>query len=162
MFAGSARIHDRSSEKERRENKFIFADGGNDARNVENRPARRAAPWHLLPDARRPRGRRTIMLELTCPCCGATGAETEFHPGGEAHLVRHGPGASDDAFLDYLFHRKNPRGVHFERWRHAFGCGKWFHVARNTATLEVYGAYAADAPGPTEAILERIARRTAA
>ena len=100
------------------------------------------------------------MLEMTCPCCGARGAETEYAPGGEAHLTREGPGASDDAFLDYLFLRKNPKGVHFERWRHAFGCGKWFHVARNTATLEVYGAYAADAPGPTDQILSRIAART--
>ena len=100
------------------------------------------------------------MLEITCPVCGAQGAETEFHPGGEAHLTREGPGASDDAFTDYLFHRRNPRGVHFERWRHAFGCGKWLHLARNTATLEIYGAYRADMAGPPEDILARIAERT--
>ena len=99
------------------------------------------------------------MLEITCPVCGARGAETEFHPGGEAHLRREGPGASDDAFMDYLFHRKNPRGVHFERWRHAFGCGKWFHLARDTATLEIYGAYEASAPGPTPETLARISER---
>ncbi len=29
-------------------------------------------------------------------------------------------------FEDYLFMRENPKGVHFERWRHAYGCGKWF------------------------------------
>ena len=52
-----------------------------------------------------------------------------------------GPGSADDAFADYLFERRNPRGVHFERWRHAFGCGKWFHVARDTATLEIFGSY---------------------
>ena len=83
------------------------------------------------------------MLRLTCPCCGVEGEETEFAAGGEAHITRHGPGASDTEFTAYLFERKNPRGVHFERWRHAFGCGKWFHAARCTATLEVFGTYSA-------------------
>lgn len=83
------------------------------------------------------------MIILTCPCCGITGEETEFAPGGEAHLTRFGPGSTDQDFTSYLFERRNPRGVHFERWRHAFGCGKWFHVARCTATLEVFGSYTA-------------------
>jgi sarcosine oxidase subunit delta len=100
------------------------------------------------------------MLLIACPACGVTAAETEFAAGGEAHLKRVGPDGSDDAFLDYLFHRKNPKGVHFERWRHQYGCGKWFHMARNTATLEVYGVYPADAAGPPPAVLARIAERT--
>ena len=66
------------------------------------------------------------MLLLTCPCCGVTAEETEFAPGGEAHLTRSGPGSTDAEFDSYMFNRKNPRGVHFERWRHAYGCGKWF------------------------------------
>ncbi|MAS42770.1 MAG: sarcosine oxidase subunit delta [Rhodobacteraceae bacterium] len=99
------------------------------------------------------------MLLLTCPHCGVSAEETEFHPGGEAHLKRFGPGASDDAFAGYLFERANPRGVHFERWRHVFGCGKWFHLARCTASLEVFGAYPADVTGPPEEILDRIRAR---
>jgi len=79
------------------------------------------------------------MLILTCPCCGVTAEETEFHQGGEAHLTRHGPGSSDDDFHSYLFAKENPRGVHFERWRHVYGCGKWFIAARDTLTLEIYG-----------------------
>ena len=83
------------------------------------------------------------MLLLTCPNCGAVCAETELAPGGEAHLKRMGPGSGDQAFADYLFARKNPKGVHFERWRHAYGCGKWFHAARCTVTLEVFATYPA-------------------
>lgn len=83
------------------------------------------------------------MLILTCPYCDTTAEETEFTAGGEAHLKRVDASGSDDAFNTYLFSRKNPRGVHFERWRHAFGCGKWFHLARCTQTLEVFGAYPA-------------------
>ena len=53
------------------------------------------------------------MLLLTCPSCGATAEETEFAPGGEAHLRRAGPGSSDAEFEAYLFLRRNPRGVAF-------------------------------------------------
>jgi sarcosine oxidase subunit delta len=88
------------------------------------------------------------MLLITCPVCGVSGSETEFHCGGEAHLKREGPEAGDDAFAAYLYDRRNPRGPHLERWRHAYGCGKWFNLARCTATLRVFGAYPADAPAP--------------
>jgi sarcosine oxidase, subunit delta len=83
------------------------------------------------------------MLTLECPNCGVMADETELSPGGEAHLKRFGPGASDEDFEGYLFHRANPKGVHFERWRHANGCGKWFHAARCTTTLEVFATYTA-------------------
>ncbi len=99
------------------------------------------------------------MLLLTCPSCGVSGEETEFAPGGEAHLQRAGPGSDEAAFADYLFERRNPRGVHLERWRHAFGCGKWFHVARDTATLEMFGAYPAHDPWPPEAVVAAIRAR---
>jgi sarcosine oxidase subunit delta len=74
------------------------------------------------------------MLILECPYCGVKAEETELAAGGEAHLKRFGPGSSDEEFHDYLFMRENPKGVHFERWRHANGCGKWFHAARCTMT----------------------------
>ncbi len=40
------------------------------------------------------------------------------------------------------------KGVHFERWRHTYGCGKWFLAARCTATLEVFGTYPAQVSEP--------------
>jgi sarcosine oxidase subunit delta len=96
------------------------------------------------------------VLILTCPCCGVAADETELAPGGEAHLKRFGPGSSDDDFEGYLFHRANPKGVHFERWRHAYGCGKWFLAARCTNTLEVFGTYPAQTPAPPQDILDVI------
>jgi sarcosine oxidase subunit delta len=96
------------------------------------------------------------VLILTCPCCGIAADETELAPGGEAHLKRFGPGSSDDEFEGYLFHRANPKGVHFERWRHAYGCGKWFLAARCTNTLEVFGTYPAQTPAPPQDILDVI------
>ena len=99
------------------------------------------------------------MLLLSCPNCGAACAETELAPGGEAHIRRHGPGSSDEDFTRYMFLRRNPKGVHFERWRHAYGCGKWFHAARCTASLEVFGTYPADTSEPPAEILARIRAR---
>ncbi len=96
------------------------------------------------------------MLRLTCPHCGVTAEETELHPGGEAHLVRAGPGASDEAFEAWLFARRNPMGVHFERWRHVHGCGKWFIAARHTVTLEVFGTYPAQTKAPPAELIGRI------
>ncbi len=99
------------------------------------------------------------MLMLTCPCCGVTAEETEFAPGGPAHLTRHGPGSSDDDFDAYMFQRDNPRGVHLERWRHAHGCGKWFLAARCTMTLEVFATYSAQTTEPPVDVVAKIRAR---
>ena len=99
------------------------------------------------------------MLILRCPYCGVDADETELTAGGEAHLRRMAPGSSDMEFEDYLFLRENPYGAHFERWRHTNGCGKWFHAARDTASLEVYGTYSAQVTEPPEEIREAIAAR---
>lgn len=96
------------------------------------------------------------MLTLTCPYCHVAAEETELAPGGEAHLKRFGPGSSDDDFDAYMFMRKNVRGVHFERWRHAYGCAKWFLAARDTATLEVFGTYPAQCKEPPPDLVARI------
>jgi len=96
------------------------------------------------------------MLLLTCPYCGVSADETELSPGGEAHLKRFGPGSSDEDFEGYLFMRHNQKGVHFERWRHTYGCGKWFLAARCTATLEVFGTYSAQTNEPPQEIIAKI------
>ncbi|SOB99548.1 sarcosine oxidase subunit delta [Rhodobacter maris] len=99
------------------------------------------------------------MLTLTCPYCGVTVEETELYPGGEAHLKRFGPGSTDAEFESYMFARKNPKGVHFERWRHAYGCGKWFLAARDTVTWEVFGTYSAQTPEPPAALVATIKQK---
>ena len=76
------------------------------------------------------------MLLLECPWCGLRD-EPEFVYGGTTHIQRPPPSATDWEWSEYLYFRDNPRGVHHERWRHAFGCGQWFNVARDTVTHEV-------------------------
>jgi sarcosine oxidase, subunit delta len=89
------------------------------------------------------------MLLIACPYCGPR-AESEFTCGGESHITRPGPSekVSDEAWADYLFFRKNPKGVHYERWCHSFGCRQWFNVARDTLTHEIKAVYRMGAPRP--------------
>jgi len=56
--------------------------------------------------------------------------------------------ASDAQWAQYLFFRDNPKGVHLERWRHAYGCGLWFNLARHTVTHEVLAVYPISAAPP--------------
>ena len=82
------------------------------------------------------------MLLITCPGCGPR-AEIEFSCGGEAHIARPAdPGSmSDEAWADYLFMRKNPRGAHREQWNHSSGCRRWFNVERDTVTYRINAVY---------------------
>ena len=99
------------------------------------------------------------MLSLKCPYCGQHKDETELAAGGEAHLTRQGPDSSEQEFEAYMFHRKNAKGVHFERWRCAMGCGKWFHAARCTISMEVFGTYSAQTTAPPADILKTIKQK---
>ena len=85
-------------------------------------------------------------MQLHCPCCGARD-ESEFVCAGTSHIARPPLASSDAEWADYLFFRDNPKGLHLERWRHAYGCGLWFNVARDTLTHEVLAVYGmGDAP----------------
>ncbi|MDP6344065.1 MAG: sarcosine oxidase subunit delta [Alphaproteobacteria bacterium] len=83
------------------------------------------------------------MLLIDCPWCGPRD-EVEFSCGGEAHIVRPPEPAnlSDAEWGDYVFMRQNRKGVHYERWCHGHGCGRWFNVARDTVSHQVLAVYA--------------------
>jgi sarcosine oxidase subunit delta len=87
------------------------------------------------------------MMQIRCIHCGPRD-ENEFNCGGTSHMTRPGLQESDEAWGEYLFFRDNPKGLHFERWRHTFGCGQWFNIARDTVTHEIRAVYAITAPPP--------------
>ncbi len=89
------------------------------------------------------------MLLISCPWCGPRD-EIEFRCGGQSHVARPGPPeeVSDADWTDYLFTRLNPKGIHFERWVHAFGCRRWFNMARDTVTHEIKAIYRMDEAAP--------------
>jgi sarcosine oxidase subunit delta len=82
------------------------------------------------------------MLVIPCPWCGPR-PENEFHYGGQAHVIRPAdPSSVDDAaWTAYLYLRDNPRGRHAERWRHQYGCGRFFNCVRDTVTDRIAASY---------------------
>ena len=80
------------------------------------------------------------MLQIPCPYCGQRD-EKDFTYGGEAHVTRPFFDVSNEEWADYLFNRDNTKGIHYERWVHSFGCGRWFNMARDTVTHEIYAVY---------------------
>ena len=76
------------------------------------------------------------MLLIRCPYCERDLPELEFAYAGEAHIARpQDPSQlTDEEWRDFLFIRSNPRGVHFERWRHINGCARFFNAARETVS----------------------------
>jgi sarcosine oxidase subunit delta len=89
------------------------------------------------------------MLLIRCPWCGAR-PENEFRYGGEAHIARpRDPESVDDqAWAAFLYMRGNPKGVHYERWRHIHGCGRFFNCVRNTVSDRILVTYRPDDPRP--------------
>lgn len=92
------------------------------------------------------------MLLIVCPYCGKR-PEIEFTYGGQAHLTRAAqPSDLDDqAWADYLYMRKNTKGIYAERWRHARGCGRFFNALRDTTTDHIVATYRVDEPPPRPA-----------
>jgi sarcosine oxidase subunit delta len=90
------------------------------------------------------------MLLILCPYCGAERPELEFRHGGEAHIARPvDPAAADDAaWAEYLYFRSNSKGVLAERWRHVFGCGRFFNCLRDTVSDKILAVYKAGEPRP--------------
>ena len=82
------------------------------------------------------------MFTIECPWCG-TRDQSEFTCHGEAHIARplDTEKLSDEEWGDYVFFRNNPKGMHSERWVHAFGCRRWFNAVRNTATDRITATY---------------------
>ena len=89
------------------------------------------------------------MLIIDCPYCGPR-PEPEFAHGGEAHIARPADPskATDQEWLEFLYLRKNTRGVFAERWRHARGCGRFFNALRDTTTDHVLATYRAGEKPP--------------
>lgn len=83
------------------------------------------------------------MLRITCPHCGPRD-EVEFTYRGDATVTRPAPDAPIDAFHDYLYLRRNPRGWQVEWWQHNSGCRAFLRVLRHTMTHEVRGVVTAD------------------
>ncbi len=83
------------------------------------------------------------MLLIECPWCGERD-ESEFSYAGEAHIARplETEKLSDRQWADYLFMRKNAKGLHREQWLHAAGCRRYFNAERDTVSYRITATFA--------------------
>lgn len=90
------------------------------------------------------------MLLIHCPYCEEDRPELEFANAGEAHIVRPTNMAeiSDEDFENFFFTRTNPKGLHYERWRHIHGCARFFNAVRDTVSDKFVMTYKAGEPRP--------------
>ena len=77
-------------------------------------------------------------MRIVCPWCGPRPLN-EFTYGGDATKSRPSrpEAASLDVWMDYVYLRKNPAGLHREYWHHGSGCRSWLVVTRDTVTHEI-------------------------
>jgi sarcosine oxidase subunit delta len=88
-------------------------------------------------------------MRITCWYCGPRSVG-EFVYRGDATVVRPAadPAQLLDAqarqrWVDYVYLRENPAGVHRELWQHTAGCRAWLVVTRDTTTHEISEVVAA-------------------
>ena len=92
------------------------------------------------------------MLLIACPWCRPR-PENEFRYAGEAHIARptNADALDDAAWADFLYMRGNPKGVHYERWRHVHGCARFFNTVRHTVSDKIEATYKPGARRPDPA-----------
>ena len=79
------------------------------------------------------------MLLINCPWCGER-TQSEFAYVGDANVVRPDPNTvSDQEWINYIYIRSNPKGVHDELWQHIAGCRCFVKVRRDTVSHEIIG-----------------------
>ena len=91
------------------------------------------------------------MLKETFEGSTLGGAGDFFSVGHDVRRIRplETEKLSDEACANYLFMRKNPKGLHREQWQHASGCRRYFNVERDTATYKISGSYKIDEQPPS-------------
>lgn len=77
-------------------------------------------------------------MRIACPHCGERSLD-EFVYSGDATVKRPDAMSPDAlaAFVDYVYVRDNPSGLHRELWYHAAGCHAWLVVTRGVTTHEI-------------------------
>jgi len=76
-------------------------------------------------------------MRIDCPHCGLRSIE-EFTIRSEVPPARPDEDAGQDAFVDYVYIDRNPRGRNVEHWHHSSGCRAWLVVERDVVTHEIF------------------------
>jgi sarcosine oxidase subunit delta len=87
------------------------------------------------------------MKILHCPTNGPRPIQ-EFHFGGEFRPMPDSEAATDEEWVEYVFHRRGEPGIKREWWYH-IPSGTWFIAERNVGTDEALRTYLYEAEATT-------------
>ena len=84
-------------------------------------------------------------MRIDCPWCGPRPLE-EFNYSGDATPKRpsHPETAEECEWVNYVYLRENPAGLHVEQWQHVGGCRSWLTVERDTRTHRIHSVKITD------------------
>ncbi len=84
-------------------------------------------------------------MRIPCPYCGERALE-EFTYRGDATVSRPTSleSSAEQPWVDYVYFRDNPAGLHREHWHHSQGCHAWLVVTRDMTTHEITAVEFAD------------------
>lgn len=90
------------------------------------------------------------MFLIHCPYCDEKRDQSEFSYAHEAHIQRPEwrDDMSDTEWAEFVFMRRNSKGVYAERWVHSSACRRYFNMLRNTANDKILAAYKIDEKPP--------------
>jgi methylglutamate dehydrogenase subunit B len=77
-------------------------------------------------------------MRIQCPHCGERSVD-EFSALGSAELTRPEGSSAMQDWVDYVYVRSNPAGVHREWFHHVSGCRAWLEVTRDTRSHAILG-----------------------
>ena len=79
-----------------------------------------------------------MIIRIMCPWCGLRPLD-EFDYHGDASKKRPigMPQADRHVWIDYVYLRDNPAGLHKEYWQHVAGCRSWLIVTRDTTSHKI-------------------------
>ena len=76
---------------------------------------------------------------IKCPNCGSREIN-EYTYIVDATVTRPDHDDTDmENWINYVFMRNNPRGIHVEHWQHTSGCRAFLKITRDTVTHEITG-----------------------
>jgi len=85
-------------------------------------------------------------MRIGCVYCGERDVrEFLYHGDAGVRRPRDGGAAATQEWVDYVYFRENPAGVHEGLWYHAGGCHAWLVVRRDTVSHVVLDVRAARA-----------------
>lgn len=77
------------------------------------------------------------MHFIRCPYCDEHFEEVEFTYGGEVRRPLTTESPTDLEWSNFLFMKRNTKGVLTEYWLHSHGCMRWFQMERDTRNHQI-------------------------